>query len=288
MSDKVERALQRAGELFRSNWLHAVHLLQEAAQENEEDARIQSALGDAFFRKQQYAKAVQFYLVALSLDPLNQELPGIIANCYLAQFEYRLALAYYNRIVNPSDEVLYNKALTLAFLGQSKECVELLESLIPRYSNHPLVYYLLVEQSYFSGDLPKALHYALLADSRSSEHVQRYILTGIIYHDMGNMFLAYNYFKKADDTGHLTRPEHLLAFAHTAYSTGLWQNAIQILERAIKENPKQSEAWELIIRIYLDRGNLLMAQRYWDKASKSLGHISPVFRLLQKRLESYK
>ncbi|MDD3536288.1 MAG: hypothetical protein PHC50_09120 [Candidatus Cloacimonetes bacterium] len=288
MSDNVERAIRRAGEIFQSNWIHAVHLLQETAQEYDQDPRPQSALGDIFFQKQQFDKAVQFYLVALSLDPLNQDLPAIIANCYLAQFEYRLALAYYNRIVSPSDEVLYNKALTLAFLGKNQESMEILEAIMPRYSNHPLLYYLLVEQSYYAGDRNKALKYALIADKKSSAHFQRYILTGIIYHDLGNMFLSFNYFKKADELSPITRSEHLLAYAKTALATGLWRNALNILERTIKLHPDQSEAWEMIIRIYIDQDNFLMAQRYWDKAFKQFKRLSPVFRLLKKYLDSYK
>lgn len=288
MQSSVDRTLQRAMELLHGNWLHAVHLLQESALDFPQEPRLQYALGDIFFQKQRYDKAVKFYLVALSLDPANQDLPVMIANCYLARYDYRLALAYYNRIVNPSDEALYNKALTLAFLGQSQECVEILEAILPRCADHPLIYYLLVEQNYLISDFQKALKYAAIADQKNGKHVQLYLMTAIIYHEIGNMFQAYSSFKKADELNRLRKSEHLMAYARAALGTGLWRQALDILERTIQEHPKLSEAWEAIIRIYLDQDDFLMAQRYLDRAYKQLHRLSPVFRLLKTQLDSMK
>jgi tetratricopeptide (TPR) repeat protein len=281
-----DNILLRALELIRSNWIHAMHILREAADQNPKDPRYQIAMGDAFASRKSFDKALQHYLIALSLDPSDQQVTALIANCYISQGEYRLALAYYQKIVNPTDDLMYNKAIAQAFLGKHEDCITTLLEILPRFPNHPFIYYLLVEQYYYKGDSETALMYIDQAKRQAGEHVQLYLLSALIYSDMKRYLLAYDQYKKADAMGTITNSDHLLNYAAAAHKSGLWKNALSIYERITEKFPYLSEGWAEIIKIHLEQENYLQAKRYLNLAKKKLDRPSSVLRLLQQRLDN--
>ena len=284
MSNK-DHTLIRAMELVRSNWLHATHILREAADNDPDDPSYQIAMGDIFASRSSFDKAIQHYLAALSLDPSNQQVIGMIANSYLSSGEYRLALAYYQKLLHPGDDLLYNKALSQAFLGKHEDCIETLLQILPRFPSHPFIYYLLVEQYFYKGDSMTALKYIGIAKEKAGEHVQLYLLNALIYTNLNQYLQAYHQYLKADSMSPITNSDHLLGFAKSANECGMWQDALKIYERITVRYPYISEAWGEIIKIYLDRDNYIQAKRYLNKAKSKLQRPSSVIRLLQKRLD---
>lgn len=280
-----DNTLLRALELIRSNWIHGMHILREAADQNPKDPRYQIAMGDAFAARKSFDKALQHYLIALSLDPSDQRVTALIANCYISIGEYRLALAYYQKIVYLSDELMYNKALAQAFLSKHEDCINTLLEILPRFPNHPFIYYLLVEQYYFKGDSETALKYIDQAKHQAGEHLQLYLLSAMIYSNLNRQLLAYDQYKKADNMGGIANSDHLLNYANAAYKSGLAIPALSIFERITEKFPYLSEGWAGIIKIHLEQENYLQAKRYLNRAKKKLDRPSSVLRLLQKRLD---
>lgn len=277
--------IRRAMDLQSSNWIHALHILREAADENPKEAKYQIAIADIFASRASYEKALQHYLIALSLDPSDQHVTAMIANSYLSTGEYRLALAYYQKILDPTDDIIYNTAITQAFLGKHQECIDTLLRILPHFPNHPFIYYILVEQYYYLSDLDTAMNYIDIAKKNSALNAQIYTLGGIIYADRRNYLMAYDFYRKADQLSPLSHTEHVNKYAKAALECGLWQTAIKIYERNIHRHPMMSEAWVEIIKIYMDQGNYSAATRYLDMAKKHVNRPGSVLRLLQERLK---
>ncbi|HOA28532.1 MAG: hypothetical protein KBB33_00300 [Candidatus Cloacimonetes bacterium] len=277
--------IRRAMDLQSSNWIHALHILREAADENPREAKYQIAIADIFASRASYEKALQHYLIALSLDPSDQQVTAMIANSYLSTGEYRLALAYYQKILDPTDDIIYNTAITQAFLGKHQECIDTLLKILPHFPNHPFIYYILVEQYYYLGDLDTAIQYIDLSKKNSAINAQMYTLGGIIYADRKQYLMAYDFYRKADQLSPLSHTDHVNKYARAALECGLWQTAIKIYERNIHRHPMMSEPWVEIIKIYMDQGNYSAATRYLDMAKKHVKRPGSVLRLLQERLK---
>lgn len=275
----------RALELARTNWVHAIHILRGAADENPDDVRFQIAMGDIFASRNVYDKALQHYLVALSVDPGNQQVSALVANSYLSNGDYRLALAYYKKILKPTDDLLYNKSIAEAFLGKHEDCIATLLEILPRFSSHPFIYYLLVEQHYYLGENQKALDYIEAGKRRAGENMQLYLLSALVYANMKRYLLAYYQFLLADNLNPIQNPDHLLHYGKSAHESGLWQEAISIYERVTDRHPYISAAWAEIIRIYIEKEDYKLAKKYLNKAKKTLDRPSSVIRLLQESLK---
>ena len=276
----------KAQELAKTNWVHASHLLREEAEKYPKDPRYQIALGDLLIKRHSFKNAVQHYLVALALDPANQQLLALIANCYLALGENRLALAYFNKILDPTDEVLYNKAITLAYLAKHSECVDILQKILPRFPGHPFLYYLLIEQNIYLQDYEQALFYVNVARKNVGQHRQLHILSAMVYNGKGQRLMEYNQYRLADEIKPLARENQLADYGAAAKAAGLWKQALEIYERVVILAPYLSEAWAEIIRLHLERGNILQAKRYLKKAKQAISFPSSMLRLLEKKINS--
>ena len=282
---KHDTTILRAKELLRTNWIHALHILRDAADENPQEPKFQVAIGDILASRRTFDKALQHYLIALSLDPSNQQVLALIGNCYLSSGDYRLALAYFQKIVNPEDDILYNIAIAQAFLGKHEECVCTLKEILPRFPNHPFIYYLIVEQYYYLSQFETALEYIDTAKHHAGEHHQLYLLNAMIYSSLKRPLLAFDQYKKADAMNPINNSDQLLNYAMNANKSGLWQEAITIYLRITNRFPYISESWVEIIKIYLDREDYNQARRYLDLAKRKIDRPNSTLRLLQKRLK---
>ncbi len=281
---EINNLLIRVQELQKSNWLHALHLLYEAKERYPEDPRLSIAQAELYLSRMQYEKALSSYISALAIDPGNQQILVAIAGCYMATGEYRLALAYYQRVVNPADELVYNIALAQAFLGKHYDSIESIKRILPRMDRHPFLYFIIVEQLYRLGKLDEAVEYLDLAFSKAGSHTQLYLLAGVIYGQKNNWLKAYHSYKTADLQNMIGNPDHLMQYAKAAQNIGLLDKAKEILMRAIHANPYVSEVYAELIKIHLEAGDTESAQLVLKLAQSKVTRMSPVLKLLQERL----
>jgi len=69
MTDQsLNNLILRAEALMKTNWLHAVQLLEEASQTHPEDPRALISLGEFYMRRQLYPQAISKLQSALQLS----------------------------------------------------------------------------------------------------------------------------------------------------------------------------------------------------------------------------
>ena len=285
MSDRdVQNLLHRAEALMKTNWIHAVQLLIQAAEENPQDPRPLIALGDYYQRRQLYDKAVKSYQSALKLRPGDNQLKLIIGNTYFAQGEYQLAIVYYDQITDPHSDVRFNKALALAYLGRNREGIEIMKNLMSVIDNNPFIYFLLIEQLLRVEDYEAAQRYIARAEAKIGHHRHLLLLKGLTYARFQNWLLALNAFREYDRSGALIQTEHVLIYAECAVKCGAPALAIPPLERAIERNPYSMGLYEEIIRLLIQQKHTEKAHHYMNEAKRFFPLLSPLLQLLQSRL----
>jgi tetratricopeptide (TPR) repeat protein len=281
----IDHIIQQAQELGKKNWVHAMHILNSAADELPDEPRLQTSLAELFLIRLQYSNALKHYLRALSFQPDNQNLIQAIASCYLGQREYRLALVYFQRIKNQSDDVLYNIGYTQALLGKNRECIETMRKLLKRLPNHPYVYYVIIEQFYELGELDEAIRYLKNAQTLSGDHMQLSVFAGLIYSTKGQDMLAYYHYSKASKMGRINNPDHMIRYAMSALKAGLPREALKILQECEKYWPYLSEIYVNQMRTYLFLGDKKKAAEVLKRAKKNVSRLSPALRLMEERLK---
>lgn len=285
-SIEIKTLLLRVSELSKSNWIHAMHLISEAAEKHPEVAQFHIRLAELYVSRYQYDKAIGSYIKSLATDPSNPATLSAIGNCYMANSEHRLALAYFKKIPTPSDEIIYNMALAQAFLGRHQESIDSIKTILTRLDQHPFLYFIIVEQYYRLGMLEEAIYYLELAKSKTGSHSQLFLLAGIVYARKGLWLKSYHSFHSADQLTTISNSDHLLSYAHTALRVGMVDRATDILNRSLRLNPYISETYVELVKIYLDRDDVNAARKVMLLAKQAIPKLSPVLRLLQERLRS--
>ena len=143
--NEINNLIQRANALLKTNWLQAVYILQEALKEEPDNLSLLVNLGDIYLERQLYERALSYYQKAISLLPDNPQLLFLIGTCYFSLGEYRIANSYYNRIPDPPPEILYNIALSYAFLGSYQESIDIINKILKVMDDNPFIYFLLIE-----------------------------------------------------------------------------------------------------------------------------------------------
>ncbi len=281
---ELHNLILRAGTLVKTNWLHAVHILQQAREEHPENLQVLMSLGEIFLERQHFDKALGYFIEALELVPGDSQLLYLIGNCYFATGEYRLAITYFNQVENPSPEVLYNKALGLAFLGSYKESITVIQQILKVLDDNPFIYFLLIEQYLRIQSYDEAYEVITYAEKRFGKHRQLMILSAIVYSKKGIWLKAYHCFAAYEEIGAINSPEHLINYAVAASRIGLQDKAIELLNRAKDMNPYISTIYEDLIRLYLQRGDKVGAMASLRLAKKYITRFNPILLLLQERL----
>ncbi|MDI3504050.1 MAG: hypothetical protein PWP64_986 [Candidatus Cloacimonadota bacterium] len=280
----LETILIQAQELSQKNWLHALHLLNSAEDEYPTDQRLQTLMAELYFMRLQYSQALKHYLKALSADPGNVNIISSIAHCYLAKGEYRLALAYYQRIPNPTIDILYNTGYTLALLGQHKECIAIMKKILATLPNHPLVYYLLIEQYFELGEMDEALYYIKAAEKHAGGQMQTYQLAGLVYSSKELWVPAYYYYQKVEKMGSISNPEHCIRYANAAHMIGFNEKAIHILTEAQAKWPYISEIYTMLLRLLIQEKKMQAAKKVSAQAKQHLARLTPLLKILIERV----
>ncbi len=283
---EIDNIILRANALVKSNWLHAVHILEAAVSANPNNPRLLQNLGDIFLQRQLYDKALTYYQDASAQQPNDSYLLFLIGNCYFAMGDYRLANSYFNQIPDPQPEVLYNKALTLAFLGQHQESIKIIRQILNILPDNPFIYFLLIEQYLRTQNYDEALQYISKAELMFGRHNQLLLFSAIIHARKGIWLKAYHSFQEYEKGMPLNNADHLSTFALTAKKLGLIDNAIALLLRARNHDPYLISIHEELIRLQLQKKDLEGARKSMSSAQKYLPRISPILRLLKERINN--
>jgi len=283
---ELSNMILRAEALMKSNWLHAVQLLQQAARERPDDPRPLISLGEFYHRRQQYEQAVSTLQSALNIEPHNNYVKYMIANSNFALGNYRMAIVYYDMIDQPGQDIMYNKALTLAYMGRNHESIELLRKLLQEGDSNPFFYFLLIEQLIRVQDYRSAAEYIAQAESRSANHRHLQLLKAITFAKQNQWLNAYDAFSKYDQGSQLNNPDYLHSYAQCAIRIGLSDNAISLLERALDENPYGTALYEELLRLLVQKKQWNKANKYLKQARQYLVRFNPIMRLLESRVKN--
>ncbi|MCB5261576.1 MAG: hypothetical protein LHW64_06500 [Candidatus Cloacimonetes bacterium] len=281
----IEHILQKAMALSKTNWVHAYHLLTSAEEEHPDDIRVQTTMADLHFFRLQYKQAIKHYLKALSSDPGNIRTIQAIASCYMANNEYRLALAYFKRIPKPTDDVLYNTGYLCAILGRHKECITIMQDLLIRLPNHPFVYYVLIEQYFEQGQHDEALRYTKMAQQKAGKQQQLYLLAALVYSSKELWLPVYYSYQQAQTMGEISNIDHYLRYANAASVIGFPERAVSILLQAEQKWPYVGDVYTMLLRLMIKRKDYKQAKQVVSRARKNLKKLPSTILLLIERMK---
>ncbi len=281
---ELSNLILRAEALMKSNWLHAVQLLQQASEQRPDDPRPLISLGEFYHRRQQYDKAVSVLQSVLAITPNNNYVKYMIANSSFALGNYRMAIVYYDMIEEPSQDILYNKALTLAYMGRNHESIELLRGLLKDVDNNPFFYFLLIEELIRVQDYQTASEYIARAEDKAGTHRHLLLLKAISFTKQSKWLKAFDAFQSYDQGKDLTNADYLHSYAICALRIGLTDKAIALLERALDENPYSQSLYEELLRLLVQKKLWLKARGVLNTAKHFLVRINPIIRLLESRI----
>ncbi len=286
MSDQqLTNTILRAEALMKSNWIHGLHLLETAVKDYPEDPRPYLSLGEFYIRRQFFDKAIENLQTASKLAPQDDSIKYLLGNCYFATGDYRTAIVYYDMINNPFTDVQYNKALALAHLGETSQCIALTKELLHKVDNLPFLYFLLVEQLLRTSEYQEAQAYIRQAEEKVGRHGHLLFLKAIVYAQDQKWLQAYDAFSEADRIKPLREPNYLFSYGMSAAHIGLYDKAIEILFRAVEADPYNNALYEQILRLQIGKGKYEDAIETVKKAEKYISHLTPVLSLLKSRLK---
>ena len=281
---ELKNILLRAEVIGRKNWLHAVNILEKAAEEYPGESSVYLTLGDVYNRHRMFEQAIDAYQKSLITNPKDEHLLFIIGNCYLSLSDYKMALYYYDQVSGDGPELNYNKALAYAYSGDHEFSIHYLKILIRQISDNANLFYFLVEELLRLHKYGEGLDYLQEMEKRFG--IQRYqqILLGFIWSYKKIWLKSYFAFKKADELGPITNPEHLHSFVQSAWQIGQLDKAIELLLRGLEFNPRYGLFYEDLIRIYLQKRDYSNADRALSKAFRMLGNSDPLLLILKDKL----
>ena len=284
MSNTLNNILIRAESIAKSNWLHAVNILEHAAEEFPDDPRSLISMGGIYTQKRRYEKAIACYQKALSLKPDDDSLLYVIGNCYFAINEYRMALAYYKQITDQNPEVMFNKALVLSYIGESQESIDIIIRLINMINDNPFIYFLLVEQLIRLNKFDEALRYLQKGEAKIGKHKHLLLLKAVIFTKQEYWLKAYVTFTEYEEQTTINNEDHLHAYAVCARNIGKFSKAVTLLQAAITLNPYYHTLYEELVRIYIQIDDFSMARQTIDNARTAMTQLSPVLLMLNNRI----
>jgi len=281
---EILNLIMQAEVISKTNWLHAIHLLEQAGDKYPTSIEIYLSMGDVFNRQKRYQEAITSYQKALTISPTDEHLLFIIGGCYLSLGEYRMALVYFDQVQDKSPELYYNQALAYAYLGKHDDCyknLRLLYKLVPDNLN---VCYFLSEELMRLQRFDEALEILDTAERNFGKHAHLMILKAFIWNFKKVWLRTYACFQEADDLVPISNQEYLITFAQAAQKIGLYNKTFTLYNRALEINPYNSVIYEEIIRLSITLEDYQQAQKYLAKAEQNLMHVNSTLELLKGKL----
>ncbi|HPM02555.1 MAG TPA: tetratricopeptide repeat protein [Candidatus Cloacimonadota bacterium] len=228
--------IAQAKYLASRNWILAVNVLENAIEENPEEAILHAELAEIFISKNEFNKAIKYLKEAIRLDTKNEHFIFKLGNCYVSQKKHAKAIQTYNGIKTFIPEAIFNKAVAYNTLGKYDKAQECLDLLIEKKADIDAVYVLSFENLLMAEDFERLQNYVEPMRSRIGEHPEFNYLVGQYYYGKKNYIAAYSEFLKAKEKNYYTDVlSHF--FALTAFEIGKVQQALEILDQGIKDFP---------------------------------------------------
>lgn len=241
----------------------AVQLLEDEIEKDPKAKELYLELAQIYYQKGSHKKSLENFQNALKIDPENPQINFKIGTIYLEMNEPKLAIYYYERIIEDFPDALYNKALAYEKLNRFDDAIIALTDLVEYPNVIANAYYFLIELLIAVLQIDEAMLCLEKTEKIYGKTAQISYLYGISYTKKNNWFMAYKELLLAlpeyKESGKL---HHLLGIS--AENIGLTDKAINHLKDAIclKQNVKN---------IFLDLLTILSRNNYFknDKELKS-------------------
>jgi tetratricopeptide (TPR) repeat protein len=226
VSKQASFLIHQARFFLKTNWLQAVKILEKGISEIPESFDLMIELGDIYHKHNVNKKSLEYYQRAakfgINLDNIYLKI-GFI---YLDMKESKLALYYFDKIVEVTPDVLYCRAIAYDNLRENAKAISILKDCIKMGDKNPTTYIFLIEILKILGRQDEALDYFLKAKELFGPISELCYLGGELYISKKNYLLAYTELHKAlpgfTDTSWIY---HLLAIC--AQEIGLTQDALK-------------------------------------------------------------
>lgn len=280
----VDNYIHQARLVHEKNWVKAVHILKMGIEQYPQEPSLHITLANIYGLKNQHKEALKHQLKAMALDQGNPDILFSIGMSYLLIYEHRLALAYFKRIPDPSDEVLYNIGYLQAALGQNQESIQTMTQLLKRVPAYPYIYLLIVEQLFGQGKFDEAMEYLKEAEAKLGKNPQLLILSASYYASRSMWLHAYHHYSESAALAPIINPEAMMQYAQAAMNLGLNDKALEILLTCEKKWPYIGEIYTNLVRLYLYLGRTQEAKEVTERAESKLSRMNPALRFLKERL----
>lgn len=113
----------------------AVSVLEIANESGLESHFIFARLGECYFKKKDYNKAIRYLRRAVNGEPSNLSFQNSLAICHRDAGEFDEALTVYNSILRRDNEnctVMFNKSLLLIMMGRKEDALKLLKRVVQK------------------------------------------------------------------------------------------------------------------------------------------------------------
>ena len=255
---------------MRSNWLHAVKVLEEGVKLYPESVELYLELADIHNQKKSYKKALQYYQKVINLDPKHTFSRFKLANLYLDMNEPKLALYQYEKIGDDYPEAKYNRAIAYYRLLMYEEAIIVLKEIVDSNGSVHNAHYLLIELLLSTGRMNEGFSYLDRTAEAHGNSPHIHYLKGIAFSYQNNYLGAYSEFLLALP-GYVDNPKIYHKMGVAAENIGQIDKAIQHLKDAISFNNAEKLSIVELIRVLVkykivtDRDELRDLMKEHDK-----------------------
>ncbi|MCD4828128.1 MAG: tetratricopeptide repeat protein [Candidatus Cloacimonetes bacterium] len=280
--DKLENIIWQSKFERKRNWLKAVKILEAGIPEFGGEASLYEEMAEIYASKKLNKKAIELYQKALEHKPDDPNITFRLGNCYLSISELKIAMYHYNRIAEPFPEAQYNKAITLARLGDSETCVGLLEEILATQPESELPYFFLVEQYLASKEYGKAIDRLMAIEATFGKRGRIYFLRGVSYTYQKNWLKAYMEFQQAEKMN-FKSVNFYRAYGIASERIGKSGQAIEYLLKSIRLEPFNISAYLDLINLYIAHERLVEAHQIVEHARR-IGPFTSALSLIHSKI----
>lgn len=284
MNSELSNIILQAGAVSTKNWLHGIHLLESACSKYPREPKLHLALADIYVQKQKFDLAAKSLKKALTLQAGDDPTYLALAHCHYMLFEYDEALKLYDKVKVQHPDVIYNRALCLAYQGRHRESIEAIKESLKHSETNPFIYFLLIEQCMRVGMDEEAESYLRICQNRIGKHKSLMLLAALLYSKTGIWLKAYNAFAEYEKVAKFSNYDHVHAYAGSAWKIGREEKAIELFEQAISMAPYIPEFHQDLIRLLIEKKDFHAANLALDRAFTHLSRSNHNLILLRERV----
>ena len=248
-------------------WKDDLSLWEDVARKAPDNARGHDLLGNAYFSRGFFDKAIREYETAVRIQPKYDMAYYNLGNAYAEQGLNDKAIENYNKVIalNPLHYQTYaNRGVTFVSMGQFDMAIKDFNAVIAIHPSH-MVYFLRGAAFEKKGQTDRAIEDYHQVINLNPSYLEAYIRLGILYGKAGALDKAIDQFNQAVTIN----PDYSLAYGNRgfAYSlTGQYDLAIRDLTRAIELDKDDAGSFINRGKVYRKIGKKELAIQDFRKA----------------------